>query len=193
MVRCPECQTTFVANTLFCSECGSYLPECEPLSTEPLDLKQIQRAAQAANRLDVPMLTPSDPGTLTLHLRIGQGERTQEIELPLDQPVRLGRMDPMHDIFPEVDLTTAMGMEQGVSRRHACILPREGRVEIEDMGSTNGTLLNGERLVPYLPEMLQDGDQLQLGKLPIQVRLRYRHAIPSDEDPRRRAGHLPGS
>jgi hypothetical protein len=193
MVRCPECQTTFVANTLFCSECGSYLRECEPLSTEPLDLKQIQQAAQAGNRLEFPMLSSSDPGLLTLHLSIGQEGHMQEVELALDHPVRLGRMDPRHDIFPEVDLTTAMGMEQGVSRRHVCIFPRGDRVEIEDLGSTNGTLLNGERLVPYLPETLQDGDQLQLGKLPIQVRLRYRASIHAGEGPGHRAGHLPGS
>jgi pSer/pThr/pTyr-binding forkhead associated (FHA) protein len=43
---------------------------------------------------------------------------------------------------------------------------------VEDLGSTNGTLLNGIRLDPYMPETLKDGDQLQLGKLLIEVKLR---------------------
>jgi pSer/pThr/pTyr-binding forkhead associated (FHA) protein len=48
---------------------------------------------------------------------------------------------------------------------------------VEDLGSTNGTLLNGERLSPYIPEILKDGDQLQLGKLLIEVCLEP-HPLP---------------
>ena len=58
-----------------------------------------------------------------------------------------------------------------VSRRHARILKREGTVVVEDLGSINGTFINGKRLAPYLPEALHDGDQLQLGKLLIEVEL----------------------
>jgi hypothetical protein len=193
MVQCPDCQTIFVANTLFCSECGLYLLESQPLSTEPLDVGNIQWTGEAADRLHMSKPNSSDRGLLALRLCIGQGERTQEIELVLDQPVRLGRMDPKHDIFPEVDLTAAMGLEQGVSRRHACIFLRGAGVEIEDLGSVNGTLLNGQRLIPYLPEHLKDGDRLQLGQLSIQVRLRHRRSIRAGEGPGRHAGHLPGS
>jgi pSer/pThr/pTyr-binding forkhead associated (FHA) protein len=78
-------------------------------------------------------------------------------------------MDPRADIFPEVDLTDCMGQEAGVSREHACIFRRGNIIEVEDLGSTNGTLVNGERLSPYIPEILKDGDRLQLGKLLIEV------------------------
>jgi hypothetical protein len=195
MIQCPECQATFVANTLFCSECGLYLPECEPLSTEPLDLRKVQWAGEAADPLYAPKLNSHDWGALVLHLSIGKGDHVQEIEIALDQPIRLGRMDPSHDIFPEIDLTAAMGLEQGVSRRHACIFSRGDKVEIEDLGSTNGTLLNEGRLVPYLPEDLNDGDRLQLGRLPILVHVRRRpsHTIRAGEGPGRHAGHRPGS
>ena len=43
---------------------------------------------------------------------------------------------------------------------------------VEDLGSINGTFINGKRLAPYLPEVLSHGDQLQLGKLLIEVELR---------------------
>jgi len=89
----------------------------------------------------------------------------------LAKPVRLGRIDPTLDIYPEVDLTMDQGLEHGVSREHACIFRRGSVIEVEDLASTNGTLLNGERLSPYLPVPLKDGDQLQLGKLMIQVSL----------------------
>lgn len=49
----------------------------------------------------------------------------------------------------------------GVSRRHARLM-REGEVYIlEDLGSSNGTYLNGERLVERSP--LKSGDQIRLG------------------------------
>jgi hypothetical protein len=95
-----------------------------------------------------------------------------EIEVPLTRPIRLGRMDPNQDVYPEVDLTDYLALEYGVSREHACISRRGNVIEVEDLSSTNGTLLNGERLAPYLPVPLFDGDQLQLGKLLIQVGLR---------------------
>jgi pSer/pThr/pTyr-binding forkhead associated (FHA) protein len=56
-----------------------------------------------------------------------------------------------------------------VSRRHAKIHQKGTRFFIEDVGSANGTFLNGKRLTPYLPHPLQEGDELQLGKLQMAV------------------------
>ncbi len=50
-----------------------------------------------------------------------------------------------------------------VSRHHAQILRRDGEFLIEDLGSSNGTYLNGKRLVPNAPESFYDDDRLQLG------------------------------
>jgi len=81
-------------------------------------------------------------------------------------------MDPGQDIYPDVDLTEDLAVEYGVSREHACIFQRGSMVVVEDLGSTNGTLLNRERLAPFLPQPLKDGDQLQLGELLIEVRFK---------------------
>jgi pSer/pThr/pTyr-binding forkhead associated (FHA) protein len=48
-----------------------------------------------------------------------------------------------------------------VSRKHAQVLKREKRYFLQDLGSLNGTYLNGE-LVSETP--LNDGDELQIGK-----------------------------
>ncbi|MEY3103205.1 MAG: FHA domain-containing protein [Candidatus Nanopelagicaceae bacterium] len=48
-----------------------------------------------------------------------------------------------------------------VSRKHAQVLKREKRYFLQDLGSLNGTYLNGE-LVSEKP--LNDGDELQIGK-----------------------------
>jgi DNA-binding NtrC family response regulator len=48
-----------------------------------------------------------------------------------------------------------------VSRRHARLFARSGRTFVADLGSRNGTLLNGEKLEGEVP--LQQGDRLQVG------------------------------
>lgn len=49
----------------------------------------------------------------------------------------------------------------GVSRLHACIEQYSGGFVLRDLGSTNGTFLNGERLVGERP--LKHGDELRVG------------------------------
>jgi pSer/pThr/pTyr-binding forkhead associated (FHA) protein len=57
-----------------------------------------------------------------------------------------------------------------VSRCHCVFSCHEGRAWVEDLGSRNGTGLNGDRLTGVQP--LVDGDILQVGNLAFQVRLR---------------------
>jgi hypothetical protein len=54
-----------------------------------------------------------------------------------------------------------------VSRRHAVIRPRDGGLEVEDLASTNGTYVNGQRI--SVPTPLTPGDQLRLGDTVLQV------------------------
>jgi pSer/pThr/pTyr-binding forkhead associated (FHA) protein len=98
-------------------------------------------------------------------------------------------MDPLQDIYPEVDLTEDMALDYGVSREHACIFRRDEHVLVEDLGSTNGTLLNGDRLAPFLPHHVEDGDQLQLGKLLVEIRFKaYQVQDPLVEEPPPQSG-----
>ncbi len=168
MVQCPVCRTRYVANTIYCAECGTYLLEGDDLGTDPIEVAQIRWLGKA-DRSQFRDTSLPDTGPLTIRLRIGKASRERELEVSLLKPIRLGRSDPTQNVFPEVDLTDDLGMEYGVSREHARISRRGSTVVIEDLGSTNGTLLNGERLDPYMPEPLKHGDQLQLGKLLIQV------------------------
>jgi hypothetical protein len=170
VIQCPVCRTRHVANTVYCAECGAYLLGKENLETDPIELAQIRWQGKADDvqfqDVDLP-----DTGPLTIRLLIGKDTRKRELEIALVRPIRLGRSDPTQNIFPEVDLTDDLAIEYGVSREHVRIY-REGDVTlIEDLGSTNGTLLNGERLAPYMPEPLRHGDQLQLGTLLIEVGL----------------------
>ena len=58
-----------------------------------------------------------------------------------------------------------------VSRRHFRLLLVSGQVMIEDLGSTNGTSVNGIPLDPGAPQPLGDGSRLQTGNLALTVRI----------------------
>jgi diguanylate cyclase (GGDEF)-like protein len=55
-------------------------------------------------------------------------------------------------------------VDEGISRRHAAIKLEGDRVVITDLGSTNGTFLNGERVST---QQLHDGDKIQVGSTTI--------------------------
>jgi predicted component of type VI protein secretion system len=59
--------------------------------------------------------------------------------------------------------------DPAVSRRHCAFSLREDRVWVEDLGSLNGTWLNGESLREARP--LAEGDRLEVAHLCFRVRL----------------------
>jgi pSer/pThr/pTyr-binding forkhead associated (FHA) protein len=84
----------------------------------------------------------------------------------------MGRLSEGQPIMPDIDLTPYQAYASGVSRLHAVVKRDPDRVVIMDLGSSNGTYLNGRRLNPHTEEMLKHGDVIALGKLKIQVLLR---------------------
>lgn len=56
-----------------------------------------------------------------------------------------------------------------VSAHHARLVERDGRVWVEDLGSTNGTLLNGRRL--RRPAAMRAGDRLRIGDVELGLRV----------------------
>ncbi len=81
----------------------------------------------------------------------------------------IGRVDYERGINPDIDLNNYGGAVLGVSRRHAMINVNETRLEIEDLGSTNGTRVNGILLAPGKPYPLYHGDEVMLGGLQLQI------------------------
>ncbi|HEY1511294.1 MAG TPA: FHA domain-containing protein [Solirubrobacteraceae bacterium] len=57
--------------------------------------------------------------------------------------------------------------DQDLSRRHAVVRPSEGRLQVEDLGSTNGTFVDGNRIEE--PTLLGGGAEIQLGTTVIVV------------------------
>ncbi len=59
-----------------------------------------------------------------------------------------------------------------VSGKHARVTAAMGIFAIEDLGSTNGTLLNGRKLEPRVPAQLHDGDVITIGQTELRFELR---------------------
>lgn len=90
-------------------------------------------------------------GTAFVWYLIGQKD---EIEL-MHLPAILGRKAGYVDYVIS---------EEGVSRRHLKVFGQDGHLFAEDMGSTNGTYLNGRRLEVDTPMEIREGDILLIGR-----------------------------
>jgi pSer/pThr/pTyr-binding forkhead associated (FHA) protein len=84
----------------------------------------------------------------------------------------LGRVADGQPILPDVDLSPYEAYAQGVSRLHAALKLNNQRVFITDLGSSNGTRVNGQKIMPNVDYPLNHGDVIALGKFKIQVLIR---------------------
>jgi hypothetical protein len=101
------------------------------------------------------------PRTARLRLRCGRASG-KEWRLSALR-VEVGRADPP-DYAPDIDLTPCeLGSDYAVSRRHAELYWAEGRLWLADLGSRNGTLLNGRLLTGPGPRQASDPVALQAG------------------------------
>jgi eukaryotic-like serine/threonine-protein kinase len=98
-------------------------------------------------------------------------ETGQILALENSQEFTLGRLDGA--ARPDLDLSPYNGLKQGVSRLHASIqIDDQQTVTLVDLGSTNGSWLNGIRIEPHIPVTLNNGDVIALGKLVLQALIR---------------------
>lgn len=101
----------------------------------------------------------------------GRRSRGAATELVAVEPAEhAGRRYPLGD---EITVGRAAGCQVTVddtyvSQLHARVFTREGRLYVEDLGSTNGTYLN--RVKVSGPMVMQKGDRLQVGNTVLEVR-----------------------
>jgi len=77
----------------------------------------------------------------------------------------LGRYDSVTGMTPEIDLSNE-DQSRNISRRHARLVVKEGRHFLaEEIGTMNGTFLNGQKLPNGVLTPIKDGDELILCRL----------------------------
>lgn len=83
----------------------------------------------------------------------------------------IGRYDSVTGMTPDVDLTNE-DSARNISRRHARLLLRDGKPFVaEEIGTMNGTYLNGHKLATGVLTPIADGDELTLCRLTLNFRL----------------------
>ena len=169
MIVCPNCGQDNMEGSVHCRECGTQLILGEPLVTHRI--KRNEADMDASTR---PEPRERRPGSArldtwgTLHLL----ETGQMLPLSERNEFTLGRSSDGQPIMPDIDLSPYHAYASGVSRLHAVIKRSGDHISIMDLGSSNGTYLNGKKLQPNTEQILQHGDVLMFGKLKIQVLLK---------------------
>jgi len=83
----------------------------------------------------------------------------------------IGRYDSVTGMAPDIDLTNE-DSARNISRRHARIVVKEGKPFVaEEIGTMNGTYLNGHKMPTGVLTPVNDGDELTLCRLTLTFRL----------------------
>jgi CRP-like cAMP-binding protein len=91
------------------------------------------------------------------------GEGGEEFFLSSEDETTVGRIDPVTGIRPDVDLAQ-LDNQRSVSRRHSKITRTgSGFSVVEEIGTMNGTFVNGVRIQTGQPVTIKDGDRLRFG------------------------------
>jgi pSer/pThr/pTyr-binding forkhead associated (FHA) protein len=158
---------------VFCENCGASLIGKLPLDTKSLEGSSEEEKVQIG--IDVSVLTDVKvQGQAVFRegdiLRLDIDGSPEPIKFKPKPETIFGRRDPATGAMPDVDLTPFAGYRMGVSRRHAAIRSGDdNNLDIWDLGSSNGTFLNGQRLSAHRPYRLRDGDELRLGQMVVHI------------------------
>ncbi|WP_040690628.1 FHA domain-containing protein [Nocardia vinacea] len=175
---CPSCGSPSTGR--FCEVCGadSALPTPVPRAAAPTEIV----TATAVSDAEVASVAGAVTWVATItadrefydRVQARKGPDADQVEFPAFYPERrimlrgtdilIGKHSVSQGLQPEIDLGIAPA-DAGVSRAHAIIRLTETGITITDLGSTNGTSLNGsEDLIPAeAPVQLQSGDRIHLG------------------------------
>ncbi len=143
---CPACGANNEVGSKFCEDCGATLGE----NTAPVATPVVT---------DEPTVGKTVPAASAPRLIMPNG-----VEIPITaEHTLLGRQSPADNIFPEIDLTE-LDPESYVSRRHGQITRQGSKYLYEDVGSSNGSFINGTRLQSGIQTELHDCDMIRLGR-----------------------------
>ncbi len=165
-ITCPHCGKSSQRHEVLCYACGRLLTptntECETQAlTETNDLSHSNDFFGEET---------------VLILRARATGRTYETRPQRsDHEIVIGRSTSGSAVIPDIDLADQDSSKLGVSRLHLSLRydAQYHTVSVFDMGSLNGTYINGQRLHTHEVRVLRDADELRLGRLVLGVAFRH--------------------
>ncbi len=170
---CSSCSKSNPPDAKFCAYCGTPLLSLLPAQTT-LHIQSPTLESTLGDSLS--QLTGQSLDALVLKI-LGH---EKPVVVKVTSSIVLGRFSP-GETAPTVDLTPYHGGLMGVSRQHAIIKRDASGYSIQDIGSTNGTWLNEEKLLPYKSYPLRSGDLIRLGQLGINAHFGTEKASPANK------------
>jgi pSer/pThr/pTyr-binding forkhead associated (FHA) protein len=165
MIKCSNCQNEEFPGSLFCSKCGAQIVQAKGAGSTTAIYTSIPDATMQIKPPSFPI--PSDNIEAPVALLVLDTQET--IFLHSSEEFSLGRATAGQPIVPDIDLTPYNAYETGVSRLHASLNIKNNPITVQDLGSVNGTRVNGKKLSPHSKTSLEHGDILTLGKLKVQI------------------------
>jgi hypothetical protein len=164
-VGCPNCGKANQQHEVFCYFCGQLL--------EPTQGRNDTRVfADASNSLDSEYFGMDS--VLVLRVR-GTADTIELRPQKSDHEMIVGRGVRGSAVAPDIDLEDRRGADLGVSRLHMSIRydTDNNVIMVADLGSANGTYINGQRLVAKEQRVIRHGDEVRVGRLVINISFRH--------------------
>ena len=175
MIHCPDCGEEHYPGALFCDMCGAAIhPAAQahlaaarraaerPAAVQPpTTSRRVTESGRFESYAGLAVVPPR-----AIHVHVPHHDVTLTLAGSL---IHAGRADPDDGYAPELDLAPYGGQEHGVSRRHATIQWIEGSYVLMDQHSSNGTWLNGVRLVAGYAYQIPPGANVRFGGLLVQL------------------------
>jgi FHA domain len=161
MKMCPHCHFANPIDATFCARCSVSLI---PLLTARVTPSVPEQAIKPSPPKHDEFIAKLQPDMLLLMVA-GTG---QPIYFKKSKATILGR-EMNTEAQARIDLTAYDGLLLGVSRQHVSIEATKTGYSICDLESTNGTWLNGVKLVPHRQYKLESGNLLRLGQMGVYV------------------------
>jgi len=169
MIICPNCRHQELPGAMFCSECGTQINMADTLTTQSIRPSTADLLVPPAETAPIPIVAGVGDAIVSLHIL----EAGKVVPLEGRTEFTLGRAVEGQPILPDIDLSAYDAYTLGVSRLHAAVKIISQRVVVVDLGSSNGTRVNGQKIIPNGDFPLSHGDMLSLGKLKIQILIHY--------------------
>jgi len=165
MIICPNCNHTNLAGAMYCVDCGAQLITKDGLTTQNISTAKFVESLKNTKKQDTYQKFDGQDAWGSIHLL----DTGQVLPLSERNEFTLGRISEGQPIMPDIDLSPYQAYAGGVSRLHAVIKRSGQEIVFMDLGSANGTYVNGKRLQPNVEQTLKHGDVIALGKLKMQL------------------------
>lgn len=176
MIKCPNCNQSIDADSCFCDQCGKelmYCPDCGKPKKGiqcPACGEDLMRASQYLSQNNSKTIIPPDAPT------VSSKPAATIVKMPAAASCKLylvgcgwrleikeggfGRTSGIYPEFAQIDY---------ISGHHGEITRNGEKWQMRDLGSTNGTCLNGIDMIPNRWYGINQGDVVSIGTVDFKV------------------------